>query len=511
MTRWRVGVYVSIVTCAVFLGAHALADDESDRQELVRNIEDNIGRAADEVSGFESDSDDGDLRDALSYMSTVESLVSKLSDKKGSDSRANDIVSRYPRYISDFKQAAQYVAKLKQGQRLADGAADKCQNDESNLQTMIRNYVGRPEDADDAPTRLPEKAREYQRVWQPMLEQWKRNESEMSNAASYARFSVTDSDKWSRLSSYTSSAASSMLSQWRDRYNAAERACTRLGLGEKHPDVEKALETLRSYTGDTKNTVTQLKKDYNAWLREVRQLREFATKDRDELRAAICSSGEYEVERRVKEVADRWASQISSSYGTMLGQADRLKSRAQADKLKKYKGPRAVLEGLEKNIATMEKMKNYELQGANNPKIRAKLEWGNKRHADLQSSIGCAFKEVNIDYCSNAIRPGSGCRADCLVISGSTCRVVEIKPDSSGGKSEGPSQVEAYMKGFIEWYKRDKSSLFSKYPGMSGCQDRDELRIQTDVVYYDFCSGTVRDEFGDVFQELSSNLSEDSE
>jgi hypothetical protein len=508
----RVGLGVSVVVIAAFgLGQLAVADDESDRQEIMRNIEDNLGRAADNLSGFESDSDDSDLRSALGYVSTVESLVGKLSDKKGSDSKANEIVSKYPRYLSDYKQAAQSIARLKQGQRLADNAADKCLNDESNLQQMIRTYIGKPDDADDAPTRLPEKAREYQRVWQPALEQWKRNDSEMANAVSSARFSVTDSDKWSRLTSNTSSAVSGMQAQWRERYAAADRACARLALGEKHPDVEKALDTLRGYSGDSKNTVTQLKKDYNAWLREVRQLREFANKDRDEIRAAMCTAGEYEVDRRVNEVADRWASQISSSYGTMLGQADRLKSRATADKLKKFKGSKWVLDGLNKNIETMEKMKNYELQGSNNPKIRAKLAWGNKRHADLQSGLGCAFKEVEIQYCSNAIRPGSGCRADCLVISGSTCRVVEIKPDSSGGKSEGPAQVEAYMKGLIEWFKRDKASLFAKYAGVSGCQDRDEMRIATDVVYYDFCGSTVKDELGDVMPELSGNLTEDAE
>jgi hypothetical protein len=501
-----------MVACAVLLATRATADDESDRQELMRNIETSIGSAADEMSDLAGRSDDGKLSYALRYLSEAKSLVGKLSDKKGSDSKADRIVSYYPRYISDFEQAAQYIRRLKQGQFLADRASDKCQNDESNLQQAIRNYVGRPDDADEAPTKLPEKAREYQRVWQPQLAEWQRNKDEMARALSYAtNFSVTESDKWSRLTSATKSAASTMSSQWEKQYAEAERACTRLGLGENHPDVVKALETLKSYTGDTKQTVTQLKKDFNAWLREVRQIREFAIKDRDEIRAAICSAGEYEVERRVKEVADRWASQISSSYGTMLGQADRLKSRALADKLKKYKGSRAVLEALAKNIETMEKMKNYELQGANNPKVRAKLEWGNKRHADLQSGLSCAFKELTIEYCSNAIRPGSGCRADCLVISGSTCRVVEIKPDSSGGKSEGPAQVEAYMNGFLEWYKRDKASLFSKYPGMSGCQDRDALRIEKDVVYYDFCSGTVRDELGDVFQDLSSNLSEDSE
>jgi hypothetical protein len=435
-------------------------------------------------------------------VSTVESLVDKLDDVKDSDSRANDIVSRYPRYISDFRQAAQYLSKLKAGQRLADGAADKCTYDEADLQTLIRYYVSRPKEAEEAFTKLPDKAKELQKVWQPRLEEWKKHDPEMANHASYARFSVSDGE-WSGVSSNVSSAINGMHTYWRERYAAAERACPRLGLGEKHPDVEKALDDLSKYKASTKDTVTQLKKDYNAWLKDARKLREMTDKDHEELRAMICEAGEYDVKQKVNAVADRWASDISSLYGTVLGQGDRLRDRASDDKLEKYKGSKEVREGVRTQLEILEKLKNYETLGANNPRVKARLAWGDKRHEELANGMGCAYKEVKVQHCSNAIRPGSGCRADCVVISGSTCRVVEVKPDSTYGRSEGRDQVEAYRRGFEDWFREDKKSLFETYPDMKACAPDDKLRIADDVVFYEFCSGTVKDELGEVYKELS--------
>ena len=80
-------------------------------------------------------------------------------------------------------------------------------------------------------------------------------------------------------------------------------------------------------------------------------------------------------------MADRWASQINSAYGTLLGQSDRLGERAASDKLKKYKGSREVLDGLRANRATLEKIKNSDLQGSNNPKIKVKMQYGTNYHA----------------------------------------------------------------------------------------------------------------------------------
>lgn len=495
-----------MVALVAILAGLAIADDESDRRELVADIERKLDAMASELSGFESDSDVGDLDDALSYARELRDLVNKLDRVKGSDSRASEIASRYPGYIDQFREAARYLKRVKEGQRRADGAADRCASDEASLQGLIRGYVGKPGEADDAPTKLPESAAQHQRTWQPRLEQWKQNDSELASAASYARFSVSDG-RWSYVSSNMNNANNAMHTYWRERYAAAERACTRLGLGGKHPDVVSALEELGRYTTATKATVTQLKKDYNAWLVDVRTLRAFSTKDRDELRNVMCSAGEYEMDRRVAELADRWASQISSAYGTTLGRADALRARAAEPRLSKYKGSAQVTEGVTRNVSSIESLKSYELLGSNNPRIRTKLEWGKKRHEEMQR--GCQYSEVPVLHCSNAIRPGSGCIADCL----KGCKVIEFKPDNSTARQEGDRQVEAYRAGFADWYKADKQGLFDKYSSLRACENSDKtsLVLEKEVVTYELCSSIVRNEFGEEIRDFSTDVSESSE
>jgi hypothetical protein len=514
MNKVAVVVIGVALTGLLVAGGAAFGDDDSDRADLLRNIDDRVDRMANKLSGFDSDRDASDLEDALRLASEVREMAQKLERVRGSDSRASEIASRYPGYVDTFRESARYLKKMKELQFVADGVADKCKNDEADLQTLIRNFVGRPDDAEEAFARLPDKSKEYGRTWSERLDRLKESDREFSSNHSSARFSVSDG-KWSNVSSYFSDDASRMRSYWQDRYRAAsEGSCPRLALGEKHPDVDKALEELRRYTGNAKATVTQLTKDYNAWLREVRQLRAFSDKDRDELREVMCRAGEYEMEQRVKEVADRWSSQISSVYGTVLGQSDRLGSRASDDKLKKYKGPKRVLEGLQANRANLEKLKNYELQGSNNPKIRAKLEYGKKVHADKQSSLcsgsgGYAELEISSSYCDNSVRPGSGCRADC-VVTGSTCVIIEIKPDSDQAKSEGDRQRASYSAGLLKWYKSNKDELFNKYPQVRNCeQDGKELRVDSRPEIYSFCpSSSEAKAFGEDLRDAPSDIPE---
>ncbi|HEX5058148.1 MAG TPA: hypothetical protein VFV99_02255 [Kofleriaceae bacterium] len=496
----------------------AHADDDSDRADLIRNIDDRIKSMASELSGFDSDRDNGDLNDALSYAREVRDLVGRLDRVKGSDSRANDIVDKYPRYLDGFDAAAKFLSRMKDLQFLADGVADKCNSDEADLQTVVRYYVGRPDDADEAFKTLPDKAKEYGKTWTERLATLKQNDSDFSSVLYYARF-TEDRDEWSRVSSSFNDDASRMASFWKDRYRAVtEGACPRLALGEKHPDVDKGLENLRNYTATTKGTVTQLTKDYNAWLREARQLRAFTEKDRDDLREVMCRAGEYEMEAKVKEVADRWASQISSAYGTMLGQSDRLESRATDSKIAHYKGSKRVVEGIQANRRNFEKLRSYELQGANNPKIRAKLEYGKKVHADRQSSMcsgssGYAEFKITSTDCRNEVREGSDCRADC-VLTGSSCKVIEIKPRTQDAMYEGGRQMKAYTEGLKNWYARDKASLFEKYPQVRNCErDGKELVVDPpDLDIYDFCPDAAEAKgFGDDVAEPPADAPETGE
>ena len=509
----KYGMVVAMVAGGLVAG-YAVADDESDaraRQELIEDIDEKVEDVGEELAGFEADADVGDLDDALSYAREVVDLVSKLDAVKGDDGRARSIVSQYPGYVEAFRDAARSLKKLQEGQRLADGVADRCVGDDADLQTLIRNYVGSPDDAEDAVTKLPEKGRQYGAIWEPKLAALLEGDQEMTRYAGLARFAASDGE-WAGVSASFATAATAIPAYWRERYVAAGKACKNLALAEKHPDIVKAVGDLSTHTGNTKATVTRLKQDYNAWLGEVRTLRGFSDQDRDALRDVMCKAGEYEMKAKVNEVADRWASQIAAVYGTTLGQGDRLAARGTSDKLKKFKGAKQVVEGVAWNLTNLEKLKEGELLGSNNPKIKTRLAWGDKRHDDLQTGLGCTYAEFEIasTYCDNRIRPGSGCRADCVKVSNGICKIIEIKPDSEGAKNEGRTQVEDYMKGLINRYHNDKAGLLKEYDAVSNCENSDKtaLKIETEVITYEFCTGIVRDQLGEIMKDVSTDLPE---
>ncbi|MEP6866427.1 MAG: hypothetical protein ABJE66_37765 [Deltaproteobacteria bacterium] len=509
----RFWVCAVLVVCVVSVARRVPADDDSDRDSLLREIDDNVGRIADRMNGYDSNSPSY-ADDAISYANNVKDLVDKLDRVKGSDSHANDVVSRYPGYVDQFRQAAQYLRRAKDFQFKSKEIFDRCQADEADLQQFVRSYTGRPETMDEGLEKLPDKARDYGRKGNDAYDKLREYDRPMQDAASFARFSVSN-DRWSDVSSRFSDSQQRILEFFRTNYERAEITCKRLALGEKHPDVDKALDDMRRYTGDAKQTVTQLKHDYNEWLRSVRKLREFTANDRDEIRDAMCKAGYYELDKRVNEVADRWASQISSSYGTILGQSDRLMSRATDDKLKKFKGSAQVREGLGWNRENLEKLKNYELAGSNNPKIRTKLEYGKKRHDEIESSIcsGSNYAELEISssYCSNSIRPGSGCRADCVQVA-STCMVIEIKPNNDGAKEEGDRQRAAYADGLNRWYQGNKDELFSKYPNLKQCERDNKLQVDSRLETYDFCpSASEVQSMESELKDTSADVSESAE
>lgn len=107
------------------------------------------------------------------------------------------------------------------------------------------------------------------------------------------------------------------------------------------------------------------------------------------------------------------------------------------------------------------------------------------------------------------MRPGSGCRLDC-VKTGSTCTIIEFKPDSEQGKSEGGVQLESYIKGLAAWYTRDKAALFSKYGNLAACEksDKSALDLRTELITYEMCSSTVKNELGQILDEVTLDVAE---
>jgi hypothetical protein len=505
MGKWLVWVVV------VMLATLASADSESDRNSLKRDIADKVKSIADKMYGFDSRSDESYADDALSYASDVKDLVSRLRDVQEDDSEAQAIVSSYPGYVDTFRDSVRYLKALKHTQFTADGVADRCSHDEADLQSIIRIYLGRPEDAADAPVQLAAKGQELGKVYGPLLDRLKDANTAFASNASYARFdiSVSSSDPWSDVRSRYTDSVDRMKSYWNDRFSPVDNACKRLGLGDQHPDVVKAIADLNTYTGNAKQTVRQLKHDFNLWLADARKVREMTDQDHKELRDLICTQGvdEQDITDKVNALADRWASQISSAYGTLLGQADRLTDRATSDKLAKYKGAKEVFDGLNANRATLGKIKSSDLQGSNNPKIKVKMQYGTNYHASWSCS---GYKEFPISnsYCNNAIRSGSNCIADCLV-TGSTCKIIELKPDNQAAKDMGDKQRVAYEEGLRNWFNTNKDDLLKQFPDVAKCVSDGKLSTDSSLETYKFCpDDSEARAFGEDLSGLSSDVSE---
>ena len=84
------------------------------------------------------------------------------------------------------------------------------------------------------------------------------------------------------------------------------------------------------------------------------------------------------------------------------------------------------------------------MKGTNNPILRAKLEYGKQKHAELQGSYSCDEREVTL----------SSGRPDCILFRDNNCQVIEFKPDS-WDESKAADQARAYLDDVRERFKDD--------------------------------------------------------
>ncbi len=222
----------------------AAADEESDRKDLLAKIDGRLDYAASELSGFESDSDVGDVDDALSYVREVESYVEQLSRVKGSDSTANNVVSYYPGYIRDFRAAADELKKLKGKQRDAAKTQTTCKAFDQELVSQAQSAKDDPRAADS----LREVAKSVGRKAEDLMREAETKMNEVSRHKDDARrFSASDG-RWSNIRSYVHASAEAMYRTHYDDYQYAKRECEEPIKRERHREVEKALGRLASST-----------------------------------------------------------------------------------------------------------------------------------------------------------------------------------------------------------------------------------------------------------------------
>jgi len=216
----------------------------------------------------------------------------------------------------------------------------------------------------------------------------------------------------------------------------------------------------------------------NKFFESSRRLRELDKAELEELIDKICASDlepSEDVERRLAErLTDNVVERVSSSYNDAFQEGERLdkaleKAQKDIDELIKSIKPLTSIDeiksaasdlfrdatALQENANRLQakfsddyksltNVRDGAMKGANNPKIRAAMVYGQDKHKEMTCPEPFK-KEVELS---------SGLRADCVSFAKDNCAVYEFKPDRNFDENKAADWARTkYLQGITEMYK----------------------------------------------------------
>jgi hypothetical protein len=167
-----------------------------------------------------------------------------------------------------------------------------------------------------------------------------------------------------------------------------------------------------------------------------------------------------------------------------------------------------VITAVDDLIASVAKVKEYQLLGSNNPLLKAQADYGTAEHGRRQGK--CTAKEIPISNCTNPHPRRRDCKMDCVMVSSKQCTIIEIKPREA--EELGQRQVRAYEQAVLDLFARSgKAGFTDRLAVFSSCvaDDGKALNLTRDVELYDFCSGATQ--LGPPLPAPSITIPEDEE
>jgi len=247
---------LAIAAVAAAIASMAVADEASDRDGYLRDIDSKLSSAVSELSGVKSDSDDGDVRDADGYIEQVRELVSRLDRVKGDDGKAREVVDRYPGYIDRYRRASVALHSLKGYQNGNVTIMKVCQDKNAELVTQAREFEARndPEGLE----KLPRLAAEAKNLTVRFLEEAEKARGQMEDwKRTVQHFDVSDG-KWSDVRSVLYREADDIYGYFKSDFDTAKERCRDLLAGPEHPIVREVLGRLASSSAGRKEVMENL-------------------------------------------------------------------------------------------------------------------------------------------------------------------------------------------------------------------------------------------------------------
>lgn len=186
-------------------------------------------------------------------------------------------------------------------------------------------------------------------------------------------------------------------------------------------DIEKRDDSADRIAKElTEKIQEQVKREYTSTESEASELATKVMQVGGKLKSTKANTDSYTRIDEVKSDANKLVSEISDT----MQSNGRLFDKVDAD------------------MKSLYNIKEGAMNGTNNPKIRAAIEYGKEKHEYNQRI--CAEKEISL----------SSGRPDCISFNKDACVVWEFKPDSIG-ESAAKAQAEGYLSDVQRYFKDD--------------------------------------------------------
>lgn len=255
-----------------------------------------------------------------------------------------------------------------------------------------------------------------------------------------------------------------------------------LGAGTSAAGPKEDLSSRKSDWDQVKRRMAETSGKVDSYMEKSRKLRAMDKSELDALITQICkldiARNDDEADRLARSLRDRVVDNVRREYDSINSEADRLGGSEVERVLNDAKSLRDNTKGLtshaevrddtdrllremsdaidgftsrayEKFTAdhrTLANIREGVMNGSNNPRIRAAMEYGKEKHVYNQRI--CEEKELTL----------SSGRPDCVSFQKDNCAVWEFKPDTYS-ESTAKSQAERYLRDVQDRFKDDRRAL----------------------------------------------------
>lgn len=255
-----------------------------------------------------------------------------------------------------------------------------------------------------------------------------------------------------------------------------------LGAGTSAAGPKEDLSSRKSDWDQVKRRMAETSGKVDSYMEKSRRLRAMDKSELDALITQICkldiARNDDEADRLARSLRDRVVDNVRREYDSINSEADRLGGGEVERVLNDAKSLRDNTKGLtshaevrddtdrllremsdaidgftsrtyEKFTAdyrTLTNIREGVMNGSNNPRIRAAMEYGKEKHVYNQRI--CEEKELTL----------SSGRPDCVSFQRDNCAVWEFKPDTYS-ESTAKSQAERYLRDVQDRFKDDRRAL----------------------------------------------------